>query len=150
MRARLSFYGEASHFSTIQNLADQMKKFILKHKDNPNSVINDVSISLFISFSEAFAEDGDPETNGLNMLSKLIDKVKVLMKSYDDLVPEEGKEFDLTPEDEEDMQTTLDSEGDEDEEESEDEDLEDSEEEESDEDEDSEELDDEEEKEEEE
>lgn len=99
--------GVASHSESINQLADQVKKFILKHKDNANAAVNSLSIGLFIGASEAFAEDGDPNTNGLNMLDKIMTKVKILMKTYDDLVPDEGQEFDLTPEDEEEMQTTL-------------------------------------------
>ena len=118
--------GTASHQETINNLVEQMKKFILKHSDkNPNSIINDISIALFISFSEAFAEDNDPSTNGLNMLDKIIAKVKILMKSYDDLVPEEGQEFDLTSDEEQDMMTTLETDDEESEDSEEDEEMED-------------------------
>jgi len=115
--------GQASHSESISQLADQIKKFVLKHKESPNAVINSLSIGIFLGFSEAFAEDEDPETNGLNMLSKMVDKVKVLMKQYDDLVPEEGEDFDFTPEDEEDMQTTLEDDDEEDSEESEEEEF---------------------------
>lgn len=115
------YEGQASHSETINQLADQMKKYINKHIQQPNSVVNDVSIALFLSFSEAFSEDGDPNTNGLNMLSRMVDKIKILMKEYDDLIPEENEDFDLTSDDIEDMETTLDSDMEEDDEDIEDE-----------------------------
>jgi len=103
------YEGQASHSESISQLAEQIKKFIMKHKDSPNAVVNDISIGIFLGFSEAFAEDGDPETNGLNMLERMINQVRILSKEYDDLVPEEGEDFDLTSDDIEDMETTLDS-----------------------------------------
>jgi hypothetical protein len=107
------YEGQASHSESINQLADQIKKFILKHKDSPNATVNSFAIGIFLGFSEAFAEDGDPDTNGLNMLSRMVDKVKVLMKEYEDLVPEENEDFNLTDNDIEDMETTLDSDTDE-------------------------------------
>lgn len=101
--------GQASHSESISQLAEQIKKFIMKHKDSPNAVVNDISIGIFLGFSEAFAEDGDPETNGLNMLERMINQVRILSKEYDDLIPEEGEDFDLTSDDIQDMETTLDS-----------------------------------------
>lgn len=103
------YEGQASHSESISQLAEQIKKFIMKHKDSPNAVVNDISIGIFLGFSEAFAEDGDPETNGLNMLERMINQVRILSKEYDDLIPEEGEDFDLTTDDIEDMETTLDS-----------------------------------------
>jgi hypothetical protein len=103
------YEGQASHSESISQLAEQIKKFIMKHKDSPNAVVNDISIGIFLGFSEAFAEDGDPETNGLNMLERMINQVRILSKEYDDLIPEEGEDFDLTNDDIEDMETTLDS-----------------------------------------
>ena len=103
------YEGQASHSESISQLAEQIKKFIMKHKDSPNAVVNDISIGIFLGFSEAFAEDGDPETNGLNMLERMINQVRILSKEYDDLIPEEGEDFDLTSDDIEDMETTLDS-----------------------------------------
>lgn len=38
--------GVASHSESINQLADQVKKFILKHKDNPNAAVNSLSINL--------------------------------------------------------------------------------------------------------
>ena len=101
--------GSVSHSESISQLATQIKKFILKHRDTPNTIVNDICIGLFLGFSEAFAQDNDISTNGLNMLSKLIDKLKVLMKEYDDLVPNDESDFDLEPGDIQDMETTLDS-----------------------------------------
>lgn len=101
--------GQASHSESISQLAEQIKKFIMKHKDSPNAVVNDISIGIFLGFSEAFAEDGDPETNGLNMLERMINQVRILSKEYDDLIPDEGEDFDLTSDDIQDMETTLDS-----------------------------------------
>jgi hypothetical protein len=114
------YEGQASHSESINQLADQIKKFILKHKDSPNATVNSFAIGIFLGFSEAFAEDGDPDTNGLNMLSRMVDKVKVLMKEYEDLVPEENEDFNLTDNDIEDMETTLDSDTDEESEDEED------------------------------
>lgn len=110
--------GQVSHSQSIMQLSEQIIKFIQKHKGNPNSVINDFAIGLFLAFSEVYSQDGDPNTNGLNMLAKMIDKLKVLMKEYEDLVPEEEEEFDLEDDDIDKMKTTLD---DDDEEELEDE-----------------------------
>jgi len=119
------YEGQASHSESISQLADQIKKFILKHKDSPNAVVNDISIGVFLGFSEAFSEDGDPSTNGLNMLEKMVNQIRILSKEYDDLVPDEGEDFDLTDDDIQDMETTLDSDTKEDdEEESEDDDEE--------------------------
>jgi hypothetical protein len=101
--------GSVSHSESISQLATQIKKFILKHRDTPNTIVNDICIGLFLGFSEAFSQDNDISTNGLNMLSKLIDKLKVLMKEYDDLVPNDESDFDLEPGDIQDMETTLDS-----------------------------------------
>ena len=101
--------GSVTHSESISQLATQIKKFILKHRDTPNTIVNDICIGLFLGFSEAFAQDNDISTNGLNMLTKLIDKLKVLMKEYDDLVPNDEDDFDLEPGDIQDMETTLDS-----------------------------------------
>jgi hypothetical protein len=101
--------GTVTHSESISQLATQIKKFILKHRETPNTIVNDICIGLFLGFSEAFAQDNDISTNGLNMLNKLIDKLKVLMKEYDDLVPNDDEDFDLEPGDIQDMETTLDS-----------------------------------------
>jgi len=111
------YEGQASHSESISQLAEQIKKFILKHKDSPNAVVNDISIGVFLGFSEAFAEDGDPSTNGLNMLEKMVNQIRILSKEYDDLVPDEGEDFDLTDDDIQNMETTLDSDTEEDDEE---------------------------------
>lgn len=99
--------GTLSHSESISNLSDQLKKYILKHKDSPNATVNDVSIAIFLSFSEVFADDGDSTTTGMTMLKKIVDKLKFLMKEYDDLIPEEGKEFDIEDKDIEDMQLDM-------------------------------------------
>jgi hypothetical protein len=112
--------GQMSHHETINNLTDQMKKFILKNKDNPNSIVNDVSISIFLAFSEAFSKDGDPNTTGLKMLDKMISQLRILAKEYEDLEPEEGEDFNLEDDDIDDMKTTLDDDEDEDSDEPED------------------------------
>jgi hypothetical protein len=101
--------GSVTHSESISQLATQIKKFILKHRETPNTIVNDICIGLFLGFSEAFAQDNDISTNGLNMLTKLIDKLKVLMKEYDDLVPNDDEDFDLEAGDIQDMETTLDS-----------------------------------------
>lgn len=102
--------GQSSHFNSISQLADQIKKFILKHKSNPNSVVNSLSIGIFLGFSEAFAEDGNPETNGLKMLSKMIDKVRSLMKEYPDLVPTDNNpDFDINNKNEKETNTKNDT-----------------------------------------
>lgn len=100
--------GAVSHSDSISQLATQVKKFILKHRETPNTIVNDICIGLFLGFSEAFSQDNDDSTNGLNMLTKLIDKLKVLMKEYDDLVPTDEDDFNLEPGDIQDMETTLD------------------------------------------
>lgn len=100
--------GTVTHSESISQLATQIKKFILKHRETPNTIVNDICIGLFLGFSEAFSQDNDVSTNGLNMLTKLIDKLKVLMKEYDDLVPNDEEDFDLEPGDIQDMETTLD------------------------------------------
>lgn len=100
--------GAVSHSESISQLATQVKKFILKHRETPNTIVNDICIGLFLGFSEAFSQDNDDSTNGLNMLNKLIDKLKVLMKEYDDLVPTDEDDFNLEPGDIQDMETTLD------------------------------------------
>lgn len=102
--------GAVSHSESISQLATQVKKFILKHRETPNTIVNDICIGLFLGFSEAFSQDNDDSTNGLNMLTKLIDKLKVLMKEYDDLVPNDENDFNLEPGDIQDMETTLDGE----------------------------------------
>lgn len=101
--------GTVSHSDSISQLATQIKKFILKHRETPNTIVNDICIGLFLGFSEAFSQDNDDSTNGLNMLTKLIDKLKVLMKEYDELVPNDNDDFDLEAGDIQDMETTLDS-----------------------------------------
>lgn len=87
--------GSMSNFESVAQFKEQVERYILKHKDNPNAVVNDLSSGLFFAFSEAFSKDGRPETNGLNMLEKMINKLRVLMKTHDGLVPEEEPEFDL-------------------------------------------------------
>ena len=83
--------GSMSNFESIA----QVERYILKHKDNPNAVINDLASGLFFAFSEAFSKDGRPETNGLNMLEKMINKLRVLMKTHENLIPPEQEEFDF-------------------------------------------------------
>jgi len=100
--------GTASNSQSIMQLADQIKKFVLKYKDQPSISINSLSIGLFLGMSEAFAEDGDSSTNGLNMLDKVIIKMKALAKEYADVVPEEGQDFNLDDSEVQDMETTLD------------------------------------------
>lgn len=87
--------GSMSNFESIAQFKEQVERYILKHKDNPNAVINDLASGLFFSFSEAFSKDGRPETNGLNMLEKMINKLRVLMKTHENLIPEEEEEFDF-------------------------------------------------------
>lgn len=86
----------ASHKDSIVNFSDQLSKFLNKHKDNPNASINDIAIGMFLSFSEWFAADGDPNTDGLTMLDKVVTKIKSLAKQYEGLVPDEGQEFDIS------------------------------------------------------
>lgn len=86
--------GSMSNFESIAQFKEQVERYILKHKDNPNAVINDLASGLFFSFSEAFSKDGRPETNGLNMLEKMINKLRVLMKTHENLIPEEEEDFD--------------------------------------------------------
>lgn len=106
--------GSASNSQSILQLSDQVKKFVLKYKDSPMVAINSLSIGLFLGMSEAFAEDGDSSTNGLNMLDKVIIKMKALAKEYGDVVPQEGEDFNLEDGEVEDMETTLDDESEED------------------------------------
>lgn len=87
--------GAMSNFDSIAQFKEQVERYILKHKDNPNAVINDLSSGLFFAFSEAFSKDGRPETNGLNMLEKMIGKIRILMKTHENLIPEEQPEFNL-------------------------------------------------------
>jgi len=100
--------GTASNSQSIMQLADQIKKFILKYKENPSISINSLAIGMFLGMSEAFAEDGDSSTSGLNMLDKVIIKMKALAKEYADVVPEEGQDFNLDDSEVESMETTLD------------------------------------------
>ena len=87
--------GSMSNFESIAQFKEQVERYILKHKDNPNAVINDLASGLFFAFSEAFSKDGRPETNGLNMLEKMINKLRVLMKTHENLIPPEQEEFDF-------------------------------------------------------
>lgn len=86
---------EGTHKDTIMNLADQITQYLTKHRESPSGALTDISMGLFLGFSEFYAKDGDPSTNGLNMLDKVIDKVKALSKQYEDLVPEDEADFDL-------------------------------------------------------
>lgn len=92
--------GSMSNFESVAQFKEQVERYILKHKDNPNAVINDLSSGLFFAFSEAFSKDGRPETNGLNMLEKMIGKLRVLMKTHENLIPEEEEEFEFGDENE--------------------------------------------------
>lgn len=95
--------GTMSNFESVAQFKEQVERYILKHKDNPNAVINDLSSGLFFAFSEAFSKDGRPETNGLNMLEKMIGKLRVLMKTHENLIPEEEEEFEFGDEEESDL-----------------------------------------------
>lgn len=96
--------GSMSNFESIAQFKEQVERYILKHKDNPNAVINDLASGLFFSFSEAFSKDGRPETNGLNMLEKMIGKIRVLMKTHENLIPEEEEEFEFSDEEIDDLE----------------------------------------------
>lgn len=85
----------ASHKDSIVTLSDQIAKFLSKHKSNPNAACNDFAIGLFLGFSEWFAKDGDAKTDGIKMLSRTIEKIKALSKSYADLIPEPEEDFDV-------------------------------------------------------
>lgn len=91
--------GLASHSESINQLSQQIKRFILKHRTNPNAAINSLSIGFFIGFSEAFA-DMKNETTGLVMLGKVMEKIKTLAKEYDGLIPEEDNDFEFAGENE--------------------------------------------------
>lgn len=53
--------GSMSNFESVTQFKEQVERYILKHKDNPNAVINDLASGLFFAFSEAFSKDGRPE-----------------------------------------------------------------------------------------
>lgn len=113
---------EKVHRDSIMQLADQIGKYLEKHgkNGNINAVITDFAMGLYLGMANYYKNDNDESTIGIDVLDKIMTKVKGLMKEYPELdEPDEIPEFDL-----EDGEETEDGE-----EESEDEEEDDSEEE---------------------
>ena len=84
---RKSLYSEKEKFhrDSVIQLADQMNKYISKHEGNVNSVVNDITIGLFMAFSTYYKNDGDKETSGSDILKKVMKKLSSMITEYPEL-----------------------------------------------------------------